>query len=93
MKATQKKPFEGVPIVHPIVPEGCDQSRAIRGVCGGGIHHPVRRLRSVCTAFKSGQREGTTVSAAVLQRGQRDVGAEVQARSSTKVKQGWVSYW
>ena len=60
-----KKTFEGV--VHPIVPEGCDQSRAIRGVCGGGTHHPVRRLPSVSTAFTPNVVNAkTTVSAVVL---------------------------
>ena len=47
----KKQSLEGVPIVHHIVPEVCDQSRAIREICGGGTHHSVRCPRFICTAF------------------------------------------
>ena len=94
MKVIQKQAFlEGVPIVHPIVPEGRDQSRALRRVCGGRTHHPVLRPRSVCTSFPSKVVNLRGLPSLVMWRGLRDVGTEVQACSSTKAKQGWVSYY
>ena len=90
MTVIQKITQEGVPIVHPLVPEESDQTRALRGVCGRGTLHPVL---GPCYCFHrihlaSGQPKRTIVSAGAPWRGLRDVATEGQACSSTNVKQG-----
>ena len=79
--------MEGVSIVHPIVPEGCDQSRALRVVCGGGTHHPVLGpCHCLHRIYIESVQPKRTLSAVALWRGLRDVGTEMQACSSTKIK-------